>query len=374
MTPEPMSLSQASIESSDDDSDSLSSSLTSSDALPSFRFNELPPEIRHQIWRAVVPSAGINFFNVHCFPNDHPGTNRSTSPPRLYLDLRRLDIGDDDETVSQYDPSAWQSRSILSRTCHEARTLCAIPESKVAIITVTRPRRGLFIRAGDGQLRKLTPLNDPRIKLSYSELSHEQELVKPEPQISRKIQVHADDILCLSLENCSFNLPNAEHPLMRDDLDDSRYLTYDYDNDEDMGWVFDPILKPCLPSVIPIDRYCVSMARSSRPTLSSVRDVVAGLLYMWAPSTQWEEKQELLLIMFDAATQEPGERGLDELTPAGEVFWDRFGDCYVPLPWDSTLLRAKYRLTKVWPETNDIRDRYLRSALLQSPKRPASSF
>ncbi|KAI1413953.1 hypothetical protein F5Y13DRAFT_160387 [Hypoxylon sp. FL1857] len=357
---------------SDEDEASLTSapsSSSSSSPEPSTpeavfaKFPELPPEIRHQIWRAALPIPGINFFNVHCIPNDHPGANRSTSPPWLYLDLRRLSIDDDDETVAQYDTSAWQAREALRRVCREARHVCALSESEAATITLTRPRRGLFVRAGDGQVRRLTPFT----------LSHRGAKTEFGPLEYRTAQVRADDVLCLSFENCSFNLPFEEMALSDSGGEPGVFGDEDSSDDiDDLGWTYDPQLMPNLPAGIPMSRLCIGMARGGRTTLQAAATV---LLNMLPYSREQSEKQTLTrlpLLMFDAYKQELGDRDVEELTPRSEVLWDRFGDRYVALPWDSNDLPADYRLVKVWPESNDIRERYLRSALLQSPKRPVA--
>ncbi|TGJ82509.1 hypothetical protein E0Z10_g6248 [Xylaria hypoxylon] len=364
----------------DDDTDnsySTASRTASPDTQPLFsHFNDLPPELRHQIWRFAVPSPGINFFNVHSFPMDHEGCCRSVSPPWVYLDLRRLDIEDDDDEVFRYDPSTWQARDAVRQSCHEARLICSIPESKAAAITLTRPRRGLFVRAGDGQLRN-TPL---RIG------SNDVGVFFIEPVVRRTVQVHVDEMLCLSVENCSFNLPYEETPLFPDD--DGVVEGLIIENDFDDGWAYDPQLTPELPRTIPASLLCASMGRCSLGSLRCSADALRGLLYGHIPEYQdpnpsemWSTRVRLgrLLLMFDALTQAIGERNLDELTSDLVVLWDRFGDCYVRLPWrrgsldhpDS--LPITYRLTKIWPETNNIRERYVRSALLRSPKRPAPS-
>jgi hypothetical protein len=362
-------------DSSSDDSYSSTSNCTSSESVSQFsRFGNLPPELRHAIWRFAVPSPGINFFNVHCFPNDHDGCNRSTSPPWAYLDLRRLDIEHDDDEVFRYDPSSWQARYSVRQTCREARLICAIPESKAATITLTRPSRGLFVRAGDGQLRK-TPLSPRR------EAGHPECIAVPwtEPVVRRTVQVHIGDILSLSIENCSFNLPHEEAPLFFSDDDVDGLAT----GDADEGWAYDPQLTPKLPLAIPPSRLCASMARCNTTALRTTTDALFGLLYSHIPGFLELRPGQLwpgrLLLMFDAITQALGERNLEELTSTPEVVWDRFGDCYVRLPWRTGDFHPPdgfpimYRLTKIWPETNNIRDRYLRSALLHSPKRPARS-
>ncbi|KAI0804290.1 hypothetical protein GGR55DRAFT_681883 [Xylaria sp. FL0064] len=359
-----------------DDSYSDISHTDSSEAAPQFpRFGDLPPELRHQIWRFAVPSPGINFFNVHCFPNDHEGCNRSTSPPWAYLDLRRLDIEDDDDDVFYYDPSAWQARYAVRQSCREARLICAIPDSQAAIITLTRPKRGLFVRASDGQLRK-TPLQIPDDRVGESFI---------EPVVRRTVQVHVSDIVVLSVENCSFNLPHEEAPFFPDDDVDGLATGLTLDE----GWAYDPHLTPELPRAIPASRLCAGMARCSPAPLRMIADALLGLLYSHIPGYLQSRPQQVewsghlffghFLLMFDALPQAVGERELEELTSDPEVVWDRFGDCYVRLPWRTWDLNLTggfpitYRITKVWPETNDLRERYLRSALLHSPKRPSRS-
>ncbi|KAI1463780.1 uncharacterized protein F4812DRAFT_230900 [Daldinia caldariorum] len=345
------------------------------------KFTELPPELRHQIWRMALPVPGINFFNVHCIPNDHPGTNRSTSPSWLYLDLRRLSIDDDDETVSEYDPSAWQAREILCRVCREARDVCSLSPAEAAAITLTRPRRGLFVRAADGQLRELTPVrrrsNFTGEEPDQSE-EKEQQDDHPEPLERRTVRVHVDDVLCLSIENCSFNLPFEETPVANGGGFVGETFPYysrvSDDDEDDLGWTYDPQLTPLLPAAIRRSRMCIEMARGGRIALQVADEVLRDMLSFSQNRNMkpWEMLHQVPLVMFDASKQELGQRRVEELTPWDEVFWDRHGDRYVALPWSSTDLLADYKLTKVWPETNDIRVRYLRSAMLQSPKRPAN--
>ncbi|KAI0832233.1 hypothetical protein F5Y06DRAFT_301461 [Hypoxylon sp. FL0890] len=328
------------------------------------KFTELPPEIRYQIWHAALPVPGINFFNVHCIPNDHPGANRSTSPPWLYLDLRRLSIDDDDDTVAEYDTSVWQAREMLRRVCREARDVCSLSESEIATVTLTRPRRGLFVRAGDGQVRRLTPFT----------LRNGGESEGSEPLEHRKVQVRADDVLCLSFENCSFNLPHEETAVSDSGAIPDTSIEDPSDDTDDLGWTYDPQLMPPLPASIPMSRLCVGLARGGRITLQAAGTVLLNMLPFSQEQSEEQTLTRIPLLMLDAYKQELGDRNVKELTPRGEVLWDRFGDRYVALPWNSTDLPADYRLVKVWPENNDIRERYLRSALLQSPKRPASRF
>ncbi|KAI1078013.1 hypothetical protein F5B20DRAFT_550074 [Whalleya microplaca] len=364
-----------------------SSATSASEPLSTFsKFPELPPEIRYAIYLAALPEpgAGINFFNIHCIPNDHPGANRSTSPAWLYLDLRRLDIEDSDADVFEYDPSVWQARNALCRVCREARALCSIPKDKAVDIVLTRPKRGLFVRAGDGQLIKLTPYQCPTPNKTGADTdadgetsdqdahrdvgapaqSGEEVGTGPEQLVRRTIKIHRDDILSLSFENCSFNLAYEE-------------FEYDLDRPE-LGWAYDPQLTPALSPAIPLDKICISMARSRREILLAVDQVRPGL-FRRHPDVPYYEH-----VMFDA-------RVIDrkQMPTCENVFRDRFEDVYVPRPSDLQVaeslpeghsspvniayypLGGKYRLTKLSPESpNDTRARYLRSALLQSPKRP----
>ncbi|KAI1405006.1 hypothetical protein F4819DRAFT_502648 [Hypoxylon fuscum] len=322
------------------------------------RFSDLPPELRHQIWRAAVPSSGINFFNVHCIPNDHAGANRSTSPPWLYIDLRRLSIQDDDAKVAEYDPSAWQAREALRRTCREARLACTLPETDVANIILTRPKRGLFLRAGDGQLRNLVPWKPPDNDPNGPTVSS----VAPgtEPLERRMIGVRKEDVLCLSLENCSFNLPHEEAvPIDSDRIPNDQW---------ELGWAYDPQLMPGLPDAIPASKLCISVTREDPAILNAIADITGGLLTVPA----------LPMIMFDAQGHGLGDRRIEDLIPKESedeggsegVFWDRFGDRYIQLRCSSGHVPAKYRLVKIYPEVTDIRRRYLLSATIPSPKRP----
>ncbi|KAI1383809.1 uncharacterized protein F4822DRAFT_52128 [Hypoxylon trugodes] len=353
-------------------STSSSSSPDPTPPSPSFtKFAELPAELRHQIWRAALPEPGVNFFNVHCIPNDHLGANRSNSPPWLYLDLRRLSIFDDDATVAEYDPSAWQAREVLRRVCHEAQQVCAPRPDESATITLTRPRRGLFVTAGGLEIRHMTPYTKDRAT-KHSE-----------PLVYRKIQVRTDDILCLSVENCSFNLPFEEMPVSlgggSSRAEGGIMVTTDPDETlDDMGWTYDPQITPFLPASLSFSKICVNLARGSRLAFdyagSVLMDMIAVCQNLEETGTGDDTFDRLPLIMLDAYKQELGQRSITELTPRDEVYWDRFGDRYILLPMTSADQLADYRLTKIWPETNDIRERYLRSALLQSSKRPVPSL
>ena len=388
-------------------------STSTSDAAPTFpQFSLLPPELRAQIWRAAVPTPGVNFFNAHSFPRDHAGANRSTSPPWLYLDVRRLDVDDADDDAAAYDPSAWQARYSVRQACREARDVCAVPDEKRASVTLTRPQRGLFIRAGDEKLRRLTPLTSTT---PPSDAGLNGDAAAVEPKVMRTIQVHADDVLCLSLENCSFSMPCEESLQDQNTAAAAAHGTAlapaGNREDYDLGWSYDPQLTP-LPVGVPRNRYCVELARGGAEALQVVSAVVPGMLHEIIDDGEDEEEddgdasdvdqarsedatadhaepesdiepEEHLpperkggLIMLDVHVQEIGSRSLTELTPCPEVYYDRFGDAYVPLPFaNASGTREpfgcpRYRLTKVWPEINDVRVRYIRSAQLRSPKRP----
>ncbi|KAI1813218.1 hypothetical protein GGS20DRAFT_577756 [Poronia punctata] len=377
----------------DDDSSSTAESVSSVPSRDFPRFKDLPPELRHLIWRYAVPSPGINFFNVHSFPNDHDGCNRSTSPPWAYLDLRRLDIEDDDDVVFGYDPSTWQARNAIRQTCREARFVCAIPESKSATITLTRPKRGLFVRAGDGRLRT-TPLRPPNQQprrpapdSDPNQLPPEQEAPPPptEPVVHRMVDVHIDEILSLSVENCSFNLPHEEASSAFDADDVEDLVT----GDNDSGWAFDPQVTPEIPETIPMDRLCANLARCNTATLRLTTEVLFGIVYGHLPGYLDIRPGELwpgrLLLMFDEnACQNHVYKGMSEESepepgpgPGPEVVFDRFNDTYVRLPWRTRGFSppdgfpVMHRLTKIEPEHSDIRQRYLMSSILSSPKRPA---
>lgn len=386
---------------SDASSNSGSSSISTRDTAPAFpKFSFLPPELRAQIWRAAIPTPGVNFFNAHSFPGDHAFANRSDSPPWLYLDMRRLDVEDTDSDVAAYDPSAWQARCAVRQVCCEARDACAIPNEKRASVTLTRPRRGLFIRAGDTKLRRLTPplRNSPRstdtnvgrnVPLAAGEVE--------EPKVTRTIQVHADDILCLSIENCSFNMPFEEsHQEQPMEIGASEAtLMSDEELEYVMGWSYDPQLTP-LPVGVSRNQYCIELARGDSQALHVVSQVVPGMLgevvdeddtfnddgytaggtdatnaLDHGPKGRQIPTRKGELIMISALPQEIGSRSLVELTPSPEIYQDRFGDAYVPLPFTGPTNASgcpSYRLTKVWPEKNDARLRYVQSAQLKSPK------
>ena len=388
---------------SDNDASSTSgsSSISTGDNAPAFpQFSSLPPELRVQIWRAAIPTPGVNFFNAHSFPGDHPFANRSDSPPWLYLDMRRLDVEDTDSDVASYDPSAWQARCAVRQACCEARDACAIPDEKRASVTLTRPCRGLFIRAGDTKLRRLTPplrnshrFDDINVGRNMALAAVEAE----EPKVARTIQIHADDILCLSIENCSFNMPFEEsHQEQLIVAAESRAaLAWDEETQYIMGWSYDPQLTP-LPVGVSRNRYCIELARGDSQALHVVSQVVPGMLgevvdeddtfnddnYTEGgsdatnapdpgPKGRQAPTRKGELVMISALPQEIGSRSLAELTPSPEIYYDRFGDAYVPLPFAGPTNASdcpSYRLTKVWPEKNDARLRYVQSAQLKSPK------
>lgn len=412
---------------SDCDTDPSPPSTDSSSEPQFHRFSSLPPELRHHIWRLAIPSPGINFFNVHCFPFDHIGCNRSTSPCWAYLDLRRLDIEDEDDEVALYDPSSWQARYAVRQSCHEARVICAIPAEDAATITLTRPRRGLYVRAGDGQLRRETPSHIPRNyekddddddddvdtnnpvnpannneNQNHNSNSDNKHFV--EPVVRRFIEVHKNDILNLSVENCSFNLPHEEHASSSsnddddddddDDIDVLSSTPANFSFDENMGWAYDPQLTPSLPSSIPPDRLCVNLARNGTTFPIRLSEPLFDILYghildysdLPAGAEGWPDR---LLVMVDALPAQAIDEydDLTELNATPEIVRDRFGDRYVrllrdlpimlpPIHWpeENRGVAVLSHLTKVAPESNNLRHRYLQSACLRSPKRPAHSY
>ncbi len=273
------------------------------------RFAELPPELRAQIWwEAAVPGPGINFFNVHAFPGDHAGANRSSSPLWLYLDLRRLDVGDADADVAAYDPSVWRARAAVRQACREARDACAPPDGggggggRIAV-TLTRPRRGLLVRAADGLLRQLTPETAEEAAEAEAEaaviaggggsrsgtvdvdvdinISDPPRVLCREPMVTRTVYVHADDVFCLSVENCSFNMPFEEtsSPPAATFRPGSagKLARVPWRGDFETGWSYDPQLTP-LPAGIPRGRYCVNLARGDLDAQDAAGRVVPGML------------------------------------------------------------------------------------------------
>lgn len=359
----------------DSDSSSFSTDTTHHFSL----FPQLPPEIRLLIWSHALPppGAGINFFNVHAFPLDHAGCNRSTSPPWLYLDLRRLNISHTDDEVAQYDPSVWQARAILRATCLEARSAAAIPPAKLAKVVLTRPQRGLYCRAGDDKLRRFTPYTEAQAR----------ELVA-EPKVTRTIHVHADDVLTLSIQNCSFNLP-WEDTLDEDRMTNTLVGSHEEGPHDMGGWGFDPQLTP-LPEGIPARRYCISMVRGARAHFHTLSEAISEAHHL-AHGGSLEDHDvgygmldsQTFKLGLDAAAKTVATNSQKSALVEGfgtvglrqqvQLHWDRFGDCYVPQPWTSSGAGRPwcYRLTKVLPEVDDLRGQYIRSALLQSPKRPA---
>lgn len=396
----------------DTDTDSTTStSSPSCPPTPTFPlFPSLPPELRIQIWRlAAVPAPGINFFNVHAFPCDHAGCNRCTSPPWLYLDLRRQRIADPDAAVSRYDPSAFQARAAVRATCREARDVCAIPADRAAELTLTKPARGLYVRAGDGELRNTPAHLGPR----PSDGAAPWPMPWPVQRTKRRrVRVHVDDVLCLCVENCSFNLPFEErqtsppvvdnHSTAINNNNNNNYYHHNSggsgggsghdegegegeeesdDVESDYGWSYDPQLTPALPASIRADRVCAGLARcAGAAPPRATTDALVELLYAHVPGyfdeLHVDRLPGRLLVMFDSVTLAIEEgQDLGERTATPEVVWDRFGDCYVRLPWRARDFRPPFplsRLIKVSPETCDIRERYLRSAIMTSSKRPSN--
>ncbi|ORY64495.1 uncharacterized protein BCR38DRAFT_435291 [Pseudomassariella vexata] len=353
------------------------------------KFTLLPPELRHQIYLEAIPSPGINFFNVHTWLKDHEGCNKETTPPHLYLDLRRMAIEDDDEAVSRYDPSTWQVRYALRQTCREARRMCAIPSDKVKTLKMTRPKRGLYLKAGDDRLRSETPLVE------------EDALPDREPRVSREIQFHADEIVSLSIQNCSLNLPFEHSPVIRRE----RKADFPALTESDMGEAYVPLFNdPSSCLGIAEDKFCLSLTRDDHgPALSwaiseilpSFLESVCGVAGV-GPGRISEEEEWLLTdkawVMLDAETAvtsradaaawtaanpgikwdedeefEPADTGYFWQERVGEVkCWDRWGDCYAAAQSYSQGFFVDQQLLKVRPEKTDIRKRYTRSGLLPS--------
>lgn len=314
-------------------------------------FIRLPPEIRHKIYLAAIPSPGINFFNVHSFPNDHEGANRSTSPPNLHLDLRRLTIEDDDDEVAQYDPSVWQVRHALRQTCREARAICAIPEDKIVRLKLSIPKRGLFTIAGDGLQRSQTPLQIPA--------------PQAEPFVCRQIEVHADDVVALSVENCSFNIVFEEATMFHIGRDDE-------EDELNLGWAYDPQFMNGASLGIPSTRFCLNMSRDDWATMRALEEIAAALLEAATGSPiDSNVAEDYGFIMLDGEDASMPELTKRYRNKSLAVFRDRWDDAYASIPWDYEDLPMHLQLIKISPEIEPMRRRYLNSGLLRSPKRPA---
>ncbi|ETS73659.1 hypothetical protein PFICI_14605 [Pestalotiopsis fici W106-1] len=314
-------------------------------------FMKLPPEIRHQIYLAAIPSPGVNFFNIHSFPNDHHGANRSTSPPNLHLDLRRLSIDDDDDDVAKYDPSVWQIRHALRQTCREARIICAIPEGKVVCLTLSIPKRGLFTHAGDGLQRSMTPLLLPDRHF--------------EPAVYRQVQIHADDVVALSVENCSFNIVFEESTMFHVGRDDE-------EDEINLGWAYDPQFKDGRPLGIPSTRFCLNLARDEWATMRALEEIAGALLEASTGAGQDVPGNDANrgLVMLDNEAEHMDDVTRKYRKKQLKQYWDRWEDLYISIPWDYEDLPMNLQLMKISPEKTSLRTRYLRSAILRSPKRP----
>jgi hypothetical protein len=326
------------------------SSSPTDEAFPFFA--RLPPEIRHTIYIAAIPSPGINFFNIHSFPNDHQGANRSNSPPNLHLDLRRECIEDDDECVAKYDPSVWQVRHALRQTCHEARAILAIPEDKAVRLTLTIPKRGLFVHAGDGLLRSMTPWAKSR--------------PRPEPAVHRQIETHSDDVISMSGENCSFNILHEEGSPSSDSLGSGE--DDDDDDAKDFGWSYDPQFGGGASLGIPEDRFCLNFKNCE--ITDEILENIGPALLQAATGTSGGRGS----VMFDSDITSPSTYTLPNVPQRLPVFWDRWGDAYLLKRLDDSSDFAEFadtQLIKVRPEKEHMRMRYLRSAQLKSSKRPA---
>lgn len=415
-------------------------------------FGRLPPEIRQQIWRAGLPppEAELNFFNFHAFPHDHHGANRATSPSWLYLDMRRLSIDDDDATVRAYDPSVWQARDALRATCREARDVCSLPPGESVPVVLTRPRRGLYIRAGDDQLRRLA--HDGSAETPGA--GRGPGCAPVEPVVRRTVHVARAGIMVCSGENCSLNVPLEEAPPDRHlDLrgearrridsmcggadtsadgdvgpgpisSDSDPFSLDDDDDDGDdsslydGWALDP--EPRGLPRLPADwQYCCAVAMTDDIAFLRVVAFVSQLgvdmpgrgraelecSLMEEPAITSEESSVPVLWFYKEprATSEEGSSvpamwlhhicgGIEPLRaepskvwfraeppmwlPEMELRWfcDRWGGRYAmlghiakPYP-DFKWIR---QLVKVGPDRNGLDKRYLRSAALVSPTKPA---
>ncbi|ORY70482.1 uncharacterized protein BCR38DRAFT_422215 [Pseudomassariella vexata] len=342
-----------------------------------------------------------------------PNCDTNVSPPHLYLDSRRLDPSDSDAEVSTYDPSAWQTRLALRQTCREARQICVIPPDKVLTLPLVLPDPNqdlnLCIRAGDGQLRSLTPFSNRDVKPGV--YTH---------RITRSINLlSTDDMIVFALENCSFNLPFEESSGGGRGDDDEAEVN--------QGWSYDPEFhEPAVQFGIREDRFCLCVARATHEILSvdGVRLMLINeatvrcqvpvdktvVLFMCerdtmvdsrapmmdgvssstsgsgsgtrsAPhgvvattnktKTQNQDQSDTGLCDGNAYADAKGEsvEKIAEKDKGQPICWeDRWGDLYMPA--HSGLFTFTNQLVKLRPEKTDMRRRYLESALLKSPKRP----
>ncbi|KAH8203728.1 hypothetical protein TruAng_002141 [Truncatella angustata] len=303
----------------------------------------LPPEIRHKIWLAAIPSPGINFFNVHSFPNDHKGANRSTSPPNLHLDLRRKYNSHNDQDVARYDASVWQARHALRQSCREARLICAIPGDKLIRLTLSIPKRGLFTEAGDGLQRSLTPMEHPA--------------AEHEATVYRQVHVHADDMVVLSVENHSFNIFFEESTVFGP-----------VDDDINLGWSYDPQFRDGISLGIPPGNFCLEMIRGRTGDIEEIAEA------LFVAATGNDENNDSVRtfgnMMFTSKTMERERLHREFRDKSLRRFWDKYGDCYVAIPWNHDDLAMASQIVKLSPEKEtSMRRGYVTSAILKSPKR-----
>ncbi|KAK6827575.1 hypothetical protein PG987_010916 [Apiospora arundinis] len=385
------------------DSGSDTISVASSEPSQTFhKFSQLPPEIRHYIFSAAIPKPGINFFNLHTFPNDHPGANRSTSPPSSTWTCAAWTY----MTTTRTSPSTTRLAGKLAILCVRRVVrpgpCAAIPEDKRISLTLTVPKRGLFVRAGDGLLRSMMPLDAPRRRHSSDgdedddDEAEASDAPVTEEVVHRVVDVHADELFVLSVENCSFNLPFEESPALRGE---------DEDDDNDMGWSFDPEFRPC------------GVAWPARPNDGTVSALQEAYMAIWCAVTGWDpvvpmlqspeaaqllsndasfppmeahvavfdeifQAQESSLAVFEdtcdfVGRPKPAHKRHRPVTVAYRDRWDdrytevaTHDDDYFPIEsiiWPTLTART---LVKLGPEKSDVRERYMRSAILQSPKRP----
>jgi hypothetical protein len=252
----------------------------------------------------------------------------------------------------------------------------------------------------------------------------ENELAAPPPEdwVYRQIEVHAEDeMICLSVENCSFNLPAEE--ANNGNGGQSHLSPSDNDLDE-FGWSYDPqFYRPAETLGIRPGRYCLNLARSDSVSTRILTTEVAwdlleavtgsrlgrtiGQNEFFSASLASEilsrrendqilEQQEPWL-MLDADTTildggrlvqytsashcslRPGESYVDEDGRAfyyGEAFYDRFGDVYIHRRFEGEdgqrrgyPLYTRRQLVKIRPEKTDMRKQYMESATLRSPKK-----
>lgn len=176
------------------------------DAGPVFhRFPDLPAEIRHEIWRAAMPTPGLNFLtvipvlvggsvgspsasapkqNVHVAHIDAAFPGKLLIVGRLYDKSRRngtCRLFWASPSPSADDSSVWRTRHTLMSTCHEARTILMPPPHKLARMTLRRPVPEDCTAADAGLATS---------PYSYRTMSHD-------------IVLHTDEMLVVNVEACA---------------------------------------------------------------------------------------------------------------------------------------------------------------------------